>query len=306
MNGGLVFAVAIGIALAAPAAAQERVAIAGTSVTLTAPPGFARMRSGLQHAASGSTITISERAPEAYADLAARFSSPKSLSEGYAAQGTTIRAVRALRVGDVDVPFASGRQTTNAGQEFVRYLALLKGDQTVLVSFSIAGRAITEADAEAVVRSIELTPGPTLEEQLAQLPFTFRAVEPFAVTSVVSRQTVTLEPAGGERGSQDPLVVVIGRGRSRALMGDEARVAVELLTGTGGFSAVEITLQGPAAFAGGDGYVITGVVENRSVVQYLRILAGGSYLRFLARGETAAMQAAEATITGIAQSIEPN
>jgi hypothetical protein len=90
------------------------------------------------------------------------------------------------------------------------------------------------------------------------------------------------------------------------LLGEEAGVAVEQLTRTGGFRDVAITSQGPTVFAGGDGYVVNGVVDNRTVVQYLRILAGGSYLRFLARGETSAMQAAEAAIVEIAQSVEPN
>jgi hypothetical protein len=308
MESRLILAIlsASGLALAALADAQERIAISGTSVTLTAPPGFARARSGLEHAATGSSITISETSGEAYAELAERFSSPKSLSEGYASQGTTIRAVRRIAADGAEVPFAIGRQTTNARKEFAKYFALLKGDKTVLVTFTIADRALTEADAEAVVRSIELTPGPTLEQQIAQLPFTFRAVEPFGVANVTPRQAVTLEPAGGQRGSGDPIVIVIGRGRSRALIGEEATVAMELLTRTGGFRDVEITSQAPAAFAGGNGYLINGVVENRSVVQYLRILAGGSYLRFLARGETSAMQAAEATIMEIARSVEPN
>jgi hypothetical protein len=272
---------------------------------LTAPPGFTPMRSGIENAATGSTITISETGPAAYAELAERFSSAKNLTAGYAAQGTSIRGVRRIRVGDADVPFATGLQSKD-GMQFVRYLALLKGDKTVLVSFTIADRAFTEADAEAVVRSIELTPGPTLEQQLEDLPFTFRAVEPFSVANVVPRQAVTLEIAGGEGGSADPLVIVIGRGRSQALMGQEAGVAMELLTRTGGFRDVLISSQGPAAFAGGDGYVISGVVENRSVVQYLRIIAGGNYLRFLARGETSAMQRAEAVISEIAQSVEPD
>jgi hypothetical protein len=301
----LAVAAAGALAVTLLAGAQERIAISGTSVTLTAPAGFTPARSGVENEATGSTITISETSAAAYAELAERFSSAKNLTAGYAAQGTTIRGVRRIRVGDTDVPFATGRQSKD-GKELVKYLALLKGDKTVLVMFTIADRAFTEADAEAVVRSIELTPGPTLEQQLAELPFSFRVVEPFSVKEVIPRQAVTLEIAGGEGGSNDPLVVVIGRGRSQALMGDEPRVAMELLTRTGGFRDVLISSQEPAAFAGGDGYVIKGVVENRGVVQYLRIVAGGAYLRFLARGETSAMQGAEAVITEIAQSVEPD
>ena len=287
------------LALAAAAGAQqERIAIRGTSVTLTPPPGFTPSRSaaGIENTATGSTITISEQARETYADLAERFSSAKSLSEGYAQQKVTIRGVRRI---DGKIPFASGRQQSG-GKDVAKYLALLQGDKTVLVTFTIGDRNFTEADAEAVVRSIELTPDPTIEERLAELPFTFRAAEPYAVAEVIQRQAARLEVEGD--GAQP--TIVIGYGRSQALMGDEARVAVELLR-TGSYREAQITVQEPAAFAGGNGYVVTAVIENRMAVQYLRIVPGGGYLRLLARGETSAMQGVEAVIKEIASSVEP-
>ena len=58
------------LALGLAAGAQEGIRIAGTSVTLTPPPGFTRARSGLENGA-GSTITISERSADDYAELAA-------------------------------------------------------------------------------------------------------------------------------------------------------------------------------------------------------------------------------------------
>ena len=204
-----------------------------------------------------------------------------------------------MRRIDGKIPFAIGQQL-DKGKTFAKYLALLQGDKTVLVTFTIGDRNFTEADAEAVVRSIELTPDPTIEERLAQLPFTFRAVEPYAVAEVIQRQAARLEVEGD---AAQP-AIVIGYGRSQALMGDEARVAVELLR-TGSYREAEITAQEPVAFAGGNGYVVTAVIENRMAIQYLRIVPGGGYLRFLARGETSAMQGAEAVIREIASSVEP-
>lgn len=280
-------------------AQQERLTIRGTSVTLTPPAGFTPSRSarGIENAATGATITVSETSAQAYAELAARFASPKSLSDGYAQQKISIRSVRRI---DGEIPFAIGQQATN-GKTATKYLALLRGDKTVLVMFTIPDRSFTEADAEALLRSIELTPEPTLEERLATVPFTFRAVEPYTVTQVIPRQAVTL----GVEGDNTRPVVVIGYGRSQALMGDEARVAADLLRSTGGWREAEVTAQGPAPFAGGSGYVITAVAEQRTAVQYLRIVAGGGYLRLLARGESNAVQAAEAAIAEIAASVEP-
>jgi hypothetical protein len=293
-------AVAVALALIGPAGAQqERLAIRGTSVTLTPPPGFTPARSarGLENTATGSTIAISETSAQSYAELTERFSSPKSLTEGYAQQKITIRSVRRI---DGTIPFAIGQQAAT-GKTLTKYLGLLRGDKTVLVTFTIADRSFTEADAEAVLRSVEIAPEPTLEERLESIPFTFRAVEPYAVADIIPRQAVTLEVEG----SNAQPVVVIGYGRSQALMGDEARVAVELLRNTSGYREAQIAAQGPTAFAGGTGYVVTAVVAERTVVQYLRIIPGGGYLRLLARGETSAVQGAEALIGEIASSVQP-
>lgn len=295
---------AVVAAWAAAALAQEPVRIAGTSVTLSPPPGFDVADRGLENAA-GSTITISERSADAYDELAATFSSAKNLTAAYAAQGVTIRAVRQIGTPLGRVLFASGTQSFR-GRNTVRYFALLKGDKTVLVAFNLADRSFTEADAEALVRSVSLTPAPTLEEQLAQLSFTFDVVEPFRVARVQGRNTVTLEAGAADEPSERRAVLVIGRGDSRAAMGDEARVAVELLKATAGFRDAEITAQNPVPFAGGAGYWVTAVVADRSVVQYLRIVPGGAYLRLLARGPTSAIEAAGAAIAAVADSVEPN
>jgi len=47
------------------------------------------------------------------------------------------------------------------------------------------------------------------------------------------------------------------------------------------------------------------VIEDRTAVQYLRIVSGGGYLRLFARGTTSAVQNAEQVIAEIAGSVEP-
>ena len=293
------------LALGSAAGAQEGIRIAGTSVTLTPPPGFTARARGLRERRRldhHDQRAVGRRLCGARRDLQVREGSFGGLRRAESADPRR----EAVSTPAGPALFASGTQSTN-GREIVKYLALLKGDKTVLVAFNIADRGLSEADAEAVLRSVEIAPAPTLEERLAGMPFTFEAVEPFRVTNVIPRSTVTLGLAGrGEApGGRQP-VIIIGRGESQAAMGEEARVAVELLKNTGGCREATITAQGPATFAGGAGYVVTAVVEDRTVVQYLRIVPGGAYLRFLARGQTGAMQSAEATITEIAESVEPN
>jgi hypothetical protein len=280
-----------------PQQAPQRLPIRGTSVTLIPPPGFTASRTerGIDNA-TGTTITISETGADAYAGLAERFKSAKSMTDGYADQGVTIRSVRTI---GGNIPFAVGRQTKN-GRDLTRYLALLKGDKTVLVSFTIPDRTFTEADAEVLLRSIEMTPEPTLEERLSELPFVFSAAEPYVVKDVINRQAVNLEV----KGDKAQPTITIGYGRSQALMGEEARVAVELIKNTGGYREAQITAQEATTFAGGKGYRVTAVIEDRTAVQYLRIVSGGGYLRLFARGTTSAMQNAEQVIAEIAGSVE--
>jgi hypothetical protein len=292
------------LALTLSLGAQERVKIAGTSVTLTAPAGFAPARgvTGLQNAA-GSTITVSERAGQAYAELVEVFSSARTLSQRYASQDVSIRAVRELAIGDARVPFASGRQTVR-GKEVGKYFALLKGDKTVLVTFTIADRDFTEADAEAVVRSVELTPEPTLEERLAQMSFSFSVVEPFHVMDLRGRDLVTLVIGDGSDATRSQPTIVIERALSRAELGDEPRIAAELVRGVGGFRDAELVEQRPTQFAGDDAYFIAAAFEGRTLVQYLLVLPGGAYLRLVARGDAGVMERVADAVTAIADSVQ--
>src|SRR5512139_1413968 len=59
----------------------QRLPIRGTSVTLTAPPGFTASRTerGIENTTTGTIVTISEASAEAYAGLADRFKSAKAM-----------------------------------------------------------------------------------------------------------------------------------------------------------------------------------------------------------------------------------
>jgi hypothetical protein len=123
---------------AASAQESQRLAINGTSVTLTPPPGFTASRSarGIENTATSSSISVSETSAQAYAELAERFSSAKAMSDGYADQKIVVRSVRRI---DGKFPFAVGRQTAN-GKDVTKYFALVQGDKTVLLTFTIGDR----------------------------------------------------------------------------------------------------------------------------------------------------------------------
>src|SRR4029453_11608093 len=84
------------------------------------------------------------------------------------------------------VPLAIGGQAEN-GREIRKYIAVMGGPQssskTTLITFSVArADPLSQSDVEGVLRSVSLARLPTLEEKIARLTFTFRAVAPFQVT----------------------------------------------------------------------------------------------------------------------------
>ena len=289
----------------ASAANAEGVKIPGTLVTIAAPPGFkvSRKLIGLENAETGSSIAVAELPPEAYAELAALFESPKNLSARFASQGVRITAVKRLAVGDVQVPFATGRQSSD-GKEFVKYLAVLKGDRAVLVTFSIAdARAVTESDAEAAVRSITLGHLPTIDEKVAQLSFTFKAVPPFHTADVIPGTAAMLTTFDGTDASGAKPFLVIGRGSTSAAPGETPQESERLVRAASGFKDAQVQEQGATTFGGGPGHFIYAVAQDKAILQFLRVLPGGRYIRLLARGETSAMEGARAAVAEIASSV---
>ena len=57
-------------------------------------------------------------------------------------------------------------------------------------------------------------------------------------------------------------------------------------------------------FAGGQGAFLSATVDNRTVMLFLRVLPGGTYLQFLAVGETLQLADVEQAVRETAASID--
>src|SRR4029079_9457505 len=103
---------AVGSLLLAAAASGQMVQIPNSSVAMAPLEGFRIARSfpGLEKPEDGSNITIGELPPDGYAKLAATFSSPKTASAGFAAQGISVTRIEQILVGSAQVPVAMGDQ----------------------------------------------------------------------------------------------------------------------------------------------------------------------------------------------------
>jgi hypothetical protein len=297
-----------GAGLAAAANAQV-VTIPGTLIALAPPQGFtvARGFSGFENVRAGSSITVEELPPAAYADLAAAFSSPKSASTKFASQGVRITRIEPIALDSGQAPLAVGEQSFK-GSEFVKYMTLLggrDGRNTVLITFNLsAATPLRQSDVEAIVRSVTIGRPPSLAEKLAQLPFTFKAAPPFHTVDAMPGTAAILATLDGTDPEGKKPLIIIGKVPTGASPADNEQVNEREMRTVPGFREAPVTERRTTMFASGSGNFISAAVGGRTLIQFVRVLPGGSLMRLLATGDTPTIEGARQAILDIASSVE--
>ena len=297
---------ALAVALLPSLSNAQLVQIPNTSVTLAAPQGFRIARSfpGLENTMTASTIQIAEYPPAKYAETVAVFASPKTASTRYAGEGVRFTRIEPVAVEGGSVQLAIGQQVKN-GKELQKYITVFGGGDAnaVLVTFTIgAPQALSRSDVETVVRSIKVKRLATLEETLARLPFVFTAEPPFRFTTSPDGNTAMLSTFDGADATGLKPIAVITRGGTGALPSESAKTAEQNLKAMAANAVIKERAVMP--FAGGQGAYVSAVVENRTVLLFLRVLPGGSYLQLLAVGETMQMDDAREAVKQLAGTVD--
>lgn len=313
MKSRLPFAVllAAGLAAFASPVTAQLVRIPRTSVAIAPPPGFTISREfvGLENAATGSAIRISEFPPEAHSELMAAFASPKRASDRFASQGVRITRIEQLAVGATTVPFATGGQQVN-GREIVKYMAVLggapAGTRTVWIVFDVGDpRAFRRSDVETALRSIAIArppTQPTIADRVARLPFRFLAVAPFQAATV-NTSSVLLTISGKAQTESNEPQVVIERDLSLETPDQAPQLNDKLMRSVFGFEDAQRAEQRPEEFAGGRGHYLQAAAGDLSVFAYLRVLPNGEYIRLVARGDTDRLEELRDAVAEIAASV---
>lgn len=299
---GLLFVVA---SVCSRAFAQELVRVPGTTVSLAPPAGFVLSRTfaGLENAQTGSSITIAEFSAEAYAELAPLFASLEAAREAWGARGISVDSLSELSIGERRVPLLTGTQPAGRST-FKKYIAVLTGEKTVLVTLNIANPQELPSDkAEQLVRSIRLDRAATIAEQIVELPFTFSAAAPFKTRGSPGLATALLTIADGPDPSGLSPIVVIARAVSPVESSRTAELGALLLRTLEGFERTRARAEARVPFAGGSGHYATATVGDITVKQWLVIPEDGYYLRVVARGETAALEQVLPAVEEIVESV---
>jgi len=191
--------------------AQERVFPGGSSVGLVPPPGLVLSSSfsGFEDAAKGTSIVVTELPVDAYAALAAKFNSEGLRETGIEAGPPENWPVE----GAVVSKLIRGSQIA-AGIKYRKWVVLVGAKATtamvtVQIPDGVAG-GLTDADVDTALRTITIRTPPSLDEQIAALPFKLSDTAGFRPVRVIAGATYLLTdgPNDVATNSAQPMVII--------------------------------------------------------------------------------------------------
>lgn len=300
-------ALALLLALAAPAGAQQKQVIPGTTVSLVAPLGFTPTSSfaGLQNEKTKASIVIVEMPAEAHAQLGPLFADLGSAKANFARQGVELEDRDEVETPAGTVPLLSGTQKAN-GVTFAKWIALLKGAKTVLITIQSPEDADFDGDdAEALLKSISLGSEPSMADKIGALPFAVAGAEPFRVVDTIGGSGIlmTVGPLNANPSGKQPILIVAGQLAATQGLAIE-QLSETLLKQTRGFSGATIATRENRPFAGTEGYLLAGEDgTGKRFEQHLAVGSDGRFVRLIAIADAAQFEALKSGIAKIAGSV---
>jgi hypothetical protein len=295
-----------------PAMAQQRVSIPGTTVSVIAPEGFepSTQFSGLIDESRGASLLIIEFPAAAYDQISSLFKDIASVQANFARQQVTIERLSMLDVQAGKVPFASGTQNV-AGAIFDKWVALYRGEKTVLITMQAPQQAKLDATAvKELFESVVLSNTPSMADRLNALPFSITIAEPYRAVDTLGGLGIlmTVGPLDQDPGETQPSIIVVYQPSTPVDLGDAEAVAEQLLRHTNGYADATVTTREAHPFAGLRGFVIRGTRKNEAGVEkefahYLGISERNQFIRLLASGDTQRMRDLKPVIDKVAASI---
>jgi hypothetical protein len=191
--------------------AQERVFPGGSGVGLVPPPGLVLSTnfSGFEDAAKGTSIVLTELPVDAYAELAAKFN-----PDGLRATGIEAGQPEDWPVeGAVVSKLIRGSQVA-AGIKYRKWVVLVGAKTTtamvtVQIPDGVQG-GLSDADVETALRTITIRNPPSLDEQVAALPFKVSDTAGFRPVRVIAGATFLLTegPNDVAANSMQPIIII--------------------------------------------------------------------------------------------------
>lgn len=202
------------------------------------------------------------------------------------------------------VPVLIGTQAIS-GVEVQKYMALFRGEVTVLIAFNIFdSQAVTASTVESTIKSTRLSTAATLAQKIDQLPFTFQTTAPFIIGDIIGGSSLLLPTfEGTDPTGLRPVVLITRAQAAMSSSSDTKMLAQRLLRGTQGFENAEIITSEQRGFAGGLSHYMEAVKGDRKIVQLVRLPPDGVYLRLVAFGKRSELDKVLPSVSEIAQSV---
>ncbi|MGH7003056.1 MAG: hypothetical protein ACREIP_03830 [Alphaproteobacteria bacterium] len=221
-----------------PGHAQEAVFPGGSGIGIVPPAGLSPSAnfSGFEDAAKGTSIVFTELPVEAYASIAAKFNKEGLRETGIeTSSGPDEWPVQ----GAVVSKLVRGSQVA-AGVRYRKWIVLVGAkDATAMVTVQIPDGVeggLSDADVEKSLRTIVMRAPPSLQEQIASLPFKVADTADFRPVRVIAGATFLLTegPNDVAVNSSQPMIVIASNLNSApevATRMDFAKQAFTSLTG---------------------------------------------------------------------------
>jgi hypothetical protein len=218
--------------------AQEAVFPDGSSVGLIVPKNMQASStfSGFEDVKTGASIVFTELPVDAYAQIVTKFNAeglaPTGIVVTDTVQDWTVKGASAAR-------YVHGSQIAS-GVKYRKWIVLTQAPKTTaMVTMQVPDGVVggpSDADIEATLRSIEVRSPPTLEEQVAALPFKVGDLAEFRPIRVLAGATYLLTdgPQDIPISSAQPVVIIasnLGTAPEADLRMDFAKQAFASLTG---------------------------------------------------------------------------
>jgi hypothetical protein len=266
-----VLAAAVAVFLTAPLAlAQDSAAqqIPGTNLSLVVPDGFEPQSmiegtpvNGFINAETGAAIVAVEFDNSNYDQIAAACGSTDGVNALFADQKITADGVATVEADAGTIPYMHGHQAFDDGSHTEKWIALLKGDNTLIVEVTTAEDGeLSTADVEALLKSASFSQGESIADQVAALPFSVEVSDPWVNYGVNDGNTlIMLVPTVTDDKGKTPTLFVTGVANVEGMPALQEAAESTLASA---FDSVEIEKSEAGQFLGTDGWVISGMAED--------------------------------------------
>lgn len=206
-------ALAFALVAATAAHAADPVFPPGSRIGLTPPAGMnpARGMAGFQNPQNGTAIVAIEMPVEAFPSLSAGFADDALKQQGFELKSRDI-----VKIGGADAILISGEQ--REGARVIPKLVLLAAEPTLTAlviaqapdGLPAARAAVLVSELKAALATVVIRPPPSMDEQLAALPFRIGDLAGFRPLRVMAGNSIMLTSGPSEtvREAEQPVLII--------------------------------------------------------------------------------------------------